>query len=178
MSERICRFLIDRNYIAEEDRELYTYAIFNLLFRFAPFTVIIPFCILTHSLIQGVLVSVSFIFLRKYSGGYHCPTPLSCFVSSSLLMTSLSLAGKYLPFYQVCHVLFPLILLLSLMLAPAETQNKTLSVSERKYYKKHYAWRCLVFAITYYGLGFLHYPRLSPCLLITMILVTVFQIFH
>lgn len=178
MPDKICHFLIERNYIPEEDRELYTYAIFNLLFKFAPFLIIIPFCILTHSILPGALCCASFLFLRKYSGGYHCPTPLSCFLCSSFLMLSMIMIGKSLPHYGIFSFLCPIIVLFSLFLAPTKTRNKELNSKEKRVYKKLYFLRCLIFSAFYFFLIILHLSQLSVCLFIAATFVLFFQILH
>ncbi len=56
----IITWLICQQAIQEQDRELYTYALYNM-----------------------VLLIIPFMMLRKFSGGFHAKTPLRCMAISS-----------------------------------------------------------------------------------------------
>lgn len=176
MSEKICQFLINRNYINEEDKELYTYAIFNLLFKVAPFLIIIPFCIVSGSLVNGATISFCFIFLRKYSGGYHSKTPISCFISSSLFVVSIIFLSKHLPFSGYQIVVFLCCAILSFWLAPAKTRNRELTPGEKKYYKKQYLVRLLFLFFLYSVFISTGLHLFSVCILITLSAVLCLQV--
>ena len=76
-------------------------------------------------------------FIRKYAGGYHCESSLTCLMSSSTMCICVLLAIKYLPYnlgiYTVATVLSIGVLF---AISPIEAINKPLEEIEVKVFGK------------------------------------------
>lgn len=176
MSEKICQYLINKQYIAEEDKELYTYAIFNILSRLAPFLVIIPFCIIINKVLLCTIICYTFMCLRKYSGGYHCKTPFSCFIFSCVIIIGITLLSMYLPYSSITIVVYAISTLISAILAPAKTENRELTHIEKKNYKKrHIANLFIAICLIIISL-LINNTYYINSVSITTVIVTIFQI--
>ncbi|MGO5071657.1 accessory gene regulator B family protein [Roseburia faecis] len=82
----IITWLICQQAIQERDRELYTYALYNMVLLIIPLGLTVIFGEIIGNVKQGIVMILPFITLRKYSGGYHAKTPLRCMIISSLLL--------------------------------------------------------------------------------------------
>ena len=82
----IITWLIHQQAIQERDRELYTYALYNMVLLIIPLGLTVIFGEIIGNVKQGIVMMLPFITLRKYSGGYHAKTPLRCMIISSLLL--------------------------------------------------------------------------------------------
>ena len=70
----VISWLIQQQAIAEEDREIYTYAVDNMVFLLAPLVMVLVIGSLMHNIRQGIVMIIPFMLLRKFSGGYHAKT--------------------------------------------------------------------------------------------------------
>ena len=88
MSSIIVKWLLHAGAISENDRELYEYAAYSFLFSLLPLILIMLLGCASGMLLEGVLMIVPFILVRKFSGGFHLQSPGVCFVSSLLLLSA------------------------------------------------------------------------------------------
>ena len=96
MSEKIADWLIEQKAISTGERELYAYAVhclFSLLYPIAFASVIGAFLGMP---IEAVVMIMSFIAVRKFSGGYHADSFKKCLVLSSIVIIVTLLIGKYI----------------------------------------------------------------------------------
>ena len=86
---------------------------------------------------DGILFLVAFIFLRRYSGGYHANTRIRCFIYSNLV--SLSYIGfcNLQSIYNnaLLTLLFVASIVVILILSPIDNENKRLDEKEKIKYK-------------------------------------------
>ena len=74
-------YLIKFSYISNDERELYEYGLFVLLFNgFIVISIYIMGIVLNKYQLTLTFL-LSFIPLRIQLGGYHCKTPLLCYIS-------------------------------------------------------------------------------------------------
>lgn len=155
ISDSIVAWLIDKQVIDEEERELYKYATFNCIFTLLPFLTIIPFCLMTGTIINGIVVVMTFLTLRKYTGGYHAKTPMKCWLYSSLLMIGLIYGTTIIENNSIITI-FVLIAVCSIWIfSPIDSDNRKLDVSERKTYRTHSRCVSLVLFLFYVVLSIL-----------------------
>lgn len=147
--EYIVDLLIEKNVIRKEEWELYKYAVFNCLFNILPFLVIIPFCFITKTMMNGLLFSIVFLHLRRYAGGYHAKTPIRCWISSCGMVTALIYISGIVKnggfFYVGLIIAFVTICILS----PVDSDNRKLNLSEKKRYRKYSTQSVFVYLIIY-----------------------------
>ena len=88
----------------------------------------------------GILLIVfvfMYKFIRKYTGGFHCETALTCYLSSSTMCICVLLAIKYLP-YNLGVYIVATVLSIGVLFAisPIEAINKPLEEIEVKVFGK------------------------------------------
>ena len=87
MSSAIAKWLLHAGAISESDRELYEYAAYSFLFSLLPLCLIVILGCITGMVIEGLLMILPFMLIRKFSGGFHLKSPGICLVSSTLLLS-------------------------------------------------------------------------------------------
>lgn len=91
MSSIIVKWLLHAGAISENDRELYEYAAYSFLFSLLPLILIMLLGCASGMLLEGVLMIVPFILVRKFSGGFHLQSPgVLCFFSIASLRVPVS----------------------------------------------------------------------------------------
>ena len=88
MSSAIAKWLLHAGAISESDRELYEYAAYSFLFSLLPLCLIVILGCITGMVIEGLLMILPFMLIRKFSGGFHLKSPGICLVSSTLLLSA------------------------------------------------------------------------------------------
>ena len=88
MSSVIAKWLLHAGAISESDRELYEYAAYSFLFSLMPLCLVVILGCITGMVIEGLLMILPFILIRKFSGGFHLKSPGICLVSSTLLLSA------------------------------------------------------------------------------------------
>jgi len=86
---------------------------------------------------DGILFLVTFIFLRRYAGGYHADSRIRCFIYSNFI--SLSYIG-FCYLKSICNdtpfiLLFTLSTVVTLILSPIDNENRRLEEKEKIKYK-------------------------------------------
>lgn len=88
MSSAIAGWLLHAGAISDNDRELYEYAAYSFLFSLLPLILVILLGCVSGMLLEGVLMIVPFMLIRKFSGGFHLKSPGICLLSSTLLLSA------------------------------------------------------------------------------------------
>ena len=88
MSSAIAKWLLHAGAISESDRELYEYAAYSFLFSLLPLCLIVILGCITGMVIEGLLMILPFMLIRKFSGGFHLRSPGICLLSSTLLLSA------------------------------------------------------------------------------------------
>ena len=132
----VCNRLLKNDVITEDMKDIYVYG-FDLLFSFLISTsIIITIGLITGHALQTFLFLITFILVRRYTGGYHANTYLKCqiyTVTFYLLVTGLSL---YVNIFHYIFVILELIgVLIILIWGPIDNPHKPLTKTEKKKHK-------------------------------------------
>ena len=139
MSSIIVKWLLHAGAISENDRELYEYAAYSFLFSLLPLILIMLLGCASGMLLEGVLMIVPFILVRKFSGGFHLQSPGVCFVSSLLLLSAFLFLIRLVSMKQSFILLSCLAVASTLQLffcSPIDNEVRKLSEKERAACKK------------------------------------------
>lgn len=132
----IVDWLIKSDVVEEDDKELYSYAVYSLVLSISPLLLAIGFGLCMGCVSQSIVVVLPFVIIRKYSGGYHTKRLWSCLVCSSLLLLLCITAS----FYVKCGWLLAIFTIgatVSLIyFSPIDNENRVLSKYEKIQYKK------------------------------------------
>ena len=90
------------------------------------------------NLIQTMIFLLSYVPLRSYAGGYHAKTEQVCFIFSTLLIIVVEIFfSNFFRFNYVELMGFVIISIFLIVInSPFESEKKSLSNGERKFYKR------------------------------------------
>ena len=81
----ITEVLVDRKYILDEQRAIYEYHTLMLIEKMITVVSILIISLIMNVFMQTVVVGVSFLSLRKRTGGFHANTFLRCYMLSLII---------------------------------------------------------------------------------------------
>ena len=135
LADRMVDWLIVREAVSEEDRELYEYAVECSLMTIVPLLLAILVGEIMGELSAGVILILPFMALRKFSGGYHAKHMETClFCSSGLLVICILIAARLTYSWQLCvGMLLGTVWLF--LFSPVDSENRRLDREEKKRYR-------------------------------------------
>lgn len=143
----IADWLIDCSAVKEEDKELYSYAVYSALLTLSPILLALVFGICMGCVRQSILIVTPFVIIRKFSGGYHAEHLRTCLFGSSLLL----LLCIVLSFYVKCGwqlALAAVAAAVSLIcFSPIDNENRVLTQEEHVRYKKITAMLVVIYLL-------------------------------
>lgn len=133
-ADAIAGWLLQKGAIPEEDCELYAYSAFSLILGIAPVFITLVLGSLTGMLKEGLLMIAPFIIIRKFSGGYHLKSTVTCFITSTgiigagLLIIWISVKNTY---YMPIGILSLLAAISICIFSPIDSEDRRLSEREQ-----------------------------------------------
>ncbi|WP_317368864.1 accessory gene regulator B family protein [uncultured Tyzzerella sp.] len=136
--EKIINIFIHKNLIAEEEKELYICGLEQIILYIVNIVTMIILGITFKLVLETILFILTYIYIRIYAGGYHCRTPLKCYIFSVLMLVVVlsTLKGQALRNPLIITVISIISSIIILSLAPIEDENKPLDEIEIKVYEK------------------------------------------
>lgn len=136
LSLLVCNRLLKKGVITEELKDVYIYG-FDLLFSFLiSTTIILTIGIISGHIVPTLFFLVTFILVRRYTGGYHANTYLKCQICTvSFYLISLLLSiFLNIPIYLFIGIgLIGVVVIL--LFGPIENPHKPLTNEEKKKHK-------------------------------------------
>ncbi len=133
-ADAIAGWLLQKGAISEEDCELYAYSAFSLILGIAPVLITVLLGLLTGMLKEGLLMIAPFIIIRKFSGGYHLKSTVTCIITSTgiiglgLLIIWLSVRNTW---YMPIGILSLLAAVSICIFSPIDSEDRRLSEKEK-----------------------------------------------
>lgn len=136
IAEATSNWLENSGVIDKEENELYVYAVNSLLLSISPLLLAGIIGSLLGNFESSIILIIPFIFIRRFSGGYHTKKPWTCFFcSSTLLSVSIYLAS--IINYNVLLKVITLLSAISIMVwSPIDSTNRRLDIVEKKRFKR------------------------------------------
>ncbi len=142
MEECIAKFVdhqIRKRRIEQSEAEVYQYGYRLLAEKVCALLLTFLIAVLFDAWMEILLFCIAFIPIRTFAGGYHAQHSLSCMVLSAVVLILNVITGKW--FLTTGYGSFALMLEVILYpfiawFAPVENSNRTISESERKYFKR------------------------------------------
>lgn len=179
MSSIIVKWLLHAGAISENDRELYEYAAYSFLFSLLPLVLVMLLGCASGMLLEGVLMIVPFILVRKFSGGFHLQSPGVCFVYSLMLLSALLFLIRLVSMKQRFILLSCLAVVSTLQLffcSPIDNEARKLNEKERAAFKKVARIMSLLFLTIYIALLSFGQSRLAVPIGAGLILTALLQV--
>ena len=136
-ANNITNYLICKKVIKDDDREIYQYGfeqVFSYLLNIATMLLL---GIILGKIYQSLVLILSFMALRSYSGGYHANTPLQCYLLTVMSISATLSIMKFITIDRfICWGLLVLSSVVILLLSPIGSKNKPLDEIEKIIYRK------------------------------------------
>lgn len=138
ISESIFRWLEKEDILPEDKHSLYFYAAYSMIFGTLPFIIITVLGIAFDMLKEGLLMVLTFMAVRKFSGGVHLKSARCCvFFSVFLLAISLRII-KLICYTGQINILSYLVITSVLIIwsfSPIDNAARRLTPKEKKVFK-------------------------------------------
>lgn len=139
LSRYITQRLVNNNIIDFDDIDIYIYGFqlfFATLFKGIGLLIIGA----TLGYIKEILVFIAtFSVLRVYAGGYHSPSYLKCFIITVIFTLISILGGELLTYLNHFYLTLGILIIATILIliyAPVDSENRPLTESEHKRYRK------------------------------------------
>lgn len=137
ITEHIIIILKQNKLINSKDEAIVQYGLNGLLSTLFSFCTIILIGLYCNCLMESIIFTISFFFLRIYAGGYHASTPLKCYGTSiAISITVFHFIHNLKLETTILTFIFILSSITLLLLSPVDTANKLLDQEEYKVYKQ------------------------------------------
>lgn len=173
---KLSNYFLDQSIISQENYDIYVYG-GELLISFIISTVLILFFgLLFNRLVQTVLFLTIFIFMRRYTGGYHAPSHFKC----KLTTIATHLLVLWLSEWTTVGLINYIIILVFgstviLLIGPIENPNKPLSVLQ-KTQNKRISLVLFILIIVISAILHIHHSMYSSSILYSTMMVIVLMI--
>ena len=137
ISKYLTEKMIDYHIIEPEDIEIYTYGLTNGFIIIANILTTLLFACLIEKIDIAIIMLLSFIPLRSFSGGMHCKSKTACYMISNIIILILLIAQNYFlkfPLFLLCITLISGIYIFFNKISNSD--NRTLDNQEILYYSK------------------------------------------
>lgn len=141
LADEISVRMVRNKTIDIDDRECYSYGLELLFSKIIFYVVIIIISLLTHAFWVTIFFIVTYMWLRKYSGGYHCKTSEICLLLSIILALINILLYKFSIDFPVDNMRITWLIgsgiayIIILIFSPIASPNKPITLTEKKKYK-------------------------------------------
>lgn len=133
------KWLLQAGAISASDVELYEYGIYSFLFTMCPLGLVLIISIFLNMVIEGILLIIPFILIRKFCGGFHFQSSVLCGIVSTLVLTAF-LLGIRLVLNTAEYGWWCAALLISVVqvviFSPIDSEGRRLTQNEKKVFKK------------------------------------------
>ena len=135
ISFKIVNWLLKNGAISENDTRFYQYAAFNIIYASTPLISILVIGSCLHVFGESILFAITFLCLRKYTGGFHFNSlmlciPFSLTIEGLFLILAASKASIILIWFS-----YPLAVLSLILFSPVMSSKRFLTTEERKHCK-------------------------------------------
>lgn len=151
LSIKIANYLEKRGHLSDEDKEVVAYGLFFLVFNIYCFALCVIVGLFFKLVLEPVVFFFSFLFIKKYAGGYHASKEWMCFVISSLGIIASIIIIHFsmvnVSFINICFDFSIISGVIICILSPLEAQNRPLDEIDAKKYKRLSFIRTLIILI-------------------------------
>jgi accessory gene regulator B len=132
---KITESLIKAGAVPPEDSALYEFGIRQGIFLVINIATAVLIGLFLGMVWQCIIFLIAYNPVRKYAGGYHAGTPVACYLISIPIITAALLGIRLIPRNgYVCAIELFITLMIIVLLAPVEDQNKPATEREKKVY--------------------------------------------
>ena len=188
LSSQITKYLLKKNVISDEEKELYEYGLFMIISYVVFFLISILFGIVLDISFSSILFYISFCLVRNFAGGIHANSEIKCNIITTVSILISEILIKIFIDYSLVSLAFVMLMISSICLCvikPIATSQKEISQQEKlNYHKKVIVLVVLILIISLISIVFRCYSitiSLSLSLSLANVLLVmgkVQQIYH
>lgn len=175
-TQRLSKWLYVQGAIEERDMELYEYGAYVLFINVSPLLLSLIIGSIMGLTINGLIFIIPFILIRKFSGGVHAKRADVCFVLSVVIIS----LGIYLTKEIILGIPLHIIMICSaislILLSPIDSENRRLSVKEKRIYRNIASGLTSLFSIIYVTLCIVEKDHYAVCIALGVVLSAGLQV--
>ena len=176
ITKRITNWLIEARAIEDRDTELYEYAIYSMLITISPLVLVLIIGIGMGTALEGLIMILPFMCIRKFSGGYHTKHPGVCFVSSCVILLFCMWLATHLEYSYWITITTTIGVISLCMNSPIDSENKRLDDVEKQNYKKIAMVLSGIFYVIHCTCGGIGLEKIANCLAVGICLTAILQL--
>ncbi len=147
---KITDYLIAKGVSEPGERDYYIYGCEILLLKLVNVGTLLGIAFSMGKSLEGIILLLTFMTLRKYTGGFHLNSALSCYIFTALSYgISLYLCTEYKVSKEICIVIVFISYVVIASCAPIDNPNLNLTVGEVKAMKKQLRKLLLVLLVAF-----------------------------
>lgn len=150
-TDTVVDWMIRCNVINEADKELYKYALHSLLLLVSPLILAGGIGFGLGSVKHGVALIFPFMFLRKFSGGYHAKKLHTCIMGSGFLLFLCIMVSMHMQCDWKLAIATGIASVSLIAFSPIDSENRRLDTDEKRTYKKITVFLCDIFRTVRYS---------------------------
>ena len=138
ISASVAKWLLEKGAISADAKPLYEYAFFCFLITALPVITVSIIGLVAGMFWEGLMLIAPFVFIRKFSGGYHLKSSNLCMVVSTFILAAFLFASKavcvfslYIPFAAIAAIAAVSLMVFS----PIDSEERKLSEKENSAFK-------------------------------------------
>ena len=147
LSIKISNLLIRHGFISINDADIYIYSFQIIVSTLVSSIFIIFWALLFNQPINTVLFFIGFFLCRKFSGGYHAKSQITCFVLTQLIFIAFLALITFSNITENKNYIFLISFLANIIIfffAPVDNENKPLDDAEKIKFRKQSRFFILV----------------------------------
>lgn len=86
ISSTVSDWLVQSKIIAQNDYDLFEYAVYSFLWGLTPTFIAVALGLLSGMLSESLILIIPIILIRKFSGGFHLESPKHCIILSVTIL--------------------------------------------------------------------------------------------
>ncbi len=130
---KITDYLIAKGVSKSNERDYYIYGCEMLLLKLVNVGTLLVIAVAMGKPVEGIILLLTFMTLRKYTGGFHLDSALSCYIFTALVYgISLYVCTEYRFSKGMCMVIVLIAYVLIASYAPIDNPNLNLTAGEIK----------------------------------------------
>lgn len=175
-AKKLSKWLYIQGAIEESDMELYEYGAYVLLINIVPLLLSLTVGSIMGLALNGVLFITPFVLIRKFSGGFHAKRADVCFILSVVIISLGIYLTKEITLGIPLHIIMIWSVISLILLSPIDSENRRLSVKEKRIYRNIASGLVIIFFTIYIVLCICKKEEMAVSISLGIILIAGMQL--